>query len=310
MNSSNATTDCVLVIGMFDGVHAGHRALLAAAVSIASELDEPLPVHVLTFDPHPRHVIAGEAPNMLLSLDERRDRLEEAGAAFVDFVPFTSEFSEQTPERFFRDVVQSRCSARHVVVGANFRFGKKAAGDVELLRTLASAAGMTVTAATLTTEAGEVVSSSRIRGLVATGDVAAANELLDAPYMLDGTIVHGAKRGRELGYPTANLEHDPARLIPADGVYGGVAHVDGRQFIAAISVGTNPQFDTAGTAPRSVEAYLLDDTIGVDALYDLHMQLEFHTRVRGQATFPDLEALVARIDVDVAVVRERMTLTT
>jgi len=198
---------------------------------------------------------------MLVSLDERIDRLEEAGAAYVEVVPFTREFSEQTPEQFFHDIVLAHCGAKHVVVGANFRFGTKASGDVELLRQLAAEAGVTVTAAMLTTEAEEVVSSSRIRGLIATGDVAAANELLDAPYMLDGTIVHGAKRGRKLGYPTANLEHDSARLVPADGVYGGVAHVDGKSYIAAISVGTNPQFDTAGTAPRSVEAFLLDDTI-------------------------------------------------
>ena len=303
MKTSMTPNACVLVIGMFDGVHAGHRALLATAVSVGSELAEPLPVHVLTFHPHPRQVLAGEAPGMLVSLDERIDRLEEAGAAYVEVVPFTREFSEQTPEQFFHDIVLAHCGAKHVVVGANFRFGTKASGDVELLRQLAAEAGVTVTAAMLTTEAEEVVSSSRIRGLIATGDVAAANELLDAPYMLDGTIVHGAKRGRKLGYPTANLEHDSARLVPADGVYGGVAHVDGKSYIAAISVGTNPQFDTAGTAPRSVEAFLLDDTIGVDALYDLHMQLEFHERIRGQATFPDLDALIARIRADVTTVR-------
>lgn len=299
----------VVVIGMFDGVHSGHRALLDHARDVARAQEPALPVRVITFDPHPRAVLGGSAPGMLTSIDDRVTRLTASGASDVIVVEFTPEFSQMSPAEFVSDVVIGRAHAAHVVVGANFRFGVRASGDVHELTELCAQRNVTVTAVELATDHEEVVSSSRIRSLITVGDVSAADELLGWRYELDGTVVHGAKRGRELGYPTANLAHDPARLVPADGVYGGVAHVDDGTWVAAISVGTNPQFDPGGTAPRTVEAYLLDYDGGEDSLYDLHLTLEFHTRVRGQATFPDLDALIDRMRIDVAEISHSITLT-
>jgi riboflavin kinase/FMN adenylyltransferase len=294
----------VIAIGMFDGVHRGHRALLAAAAEVAARGEVAL--HALTFEPHPQELFAGAGPGMLCSVAQRVELLEAAGAERVHVQPFTHEFAALTPAQFVERVLRDQLHAAAVVVGSNFRFGSKAAGDVAALHELGAANGMAVHPQTLTAADGQPVSSTRIRALIAEGNVTDASALLQRPYELDGPVVRGAQRGRELGMRTANLEVDARRCIPADGVYGGIAEVDagehGSFHIAAISVGTNPQFTPGEGAPRTVEAHLLDLDAG-DILYDLPLRLEFHARVRGQATFSSIGELVERMHADVAEIR-------
>lgn len=293
----------VYAVGMFDGVHAGHRAMLALAQQAAHMIDPPSSLRVLTFHPHPRAVLAGVEPGLLCSLERRVSLLTEAGVEHVEVQSFTPEFSAMAPERFIDEYLIGRLHARSVVVGSNFRFGYRATGDVALLQTYGAAHGLDVQICDLAVDAGQVVSSSRIRDLLHTRDVATATRLLGRRYDIDGIVVHGARRGRELGYPTANLRVASDRLIPADGVYAGVAHVDHGEglttYVAAISIGTNPQFESAETAPRSIEAYLLDFP-GGDILYDLPMTIEFADFIRGQGTFPTVDALVDQMSADVA----------
>ncbi len=293
----------VYAVGMFDGVHAGHRAMLSLAQRAAHQTDPSSSLRVLTFHPHPRSVLAGVEPGLLCSLERRVSLLEAAGVEHVEVQSFTPEFSSMTPEQFIDDYLIRKLHARAVVVGSNFRFGHRAQGDVQLLQTYGARQNLDVHICDLAVDDGQVVSSSRIRDLLHTRDVATATRLLERRYDLDGTVVHGARRGRELGYPTANLRVASDRLIPADGVYGGVAHVDhgdGPQtYVAAISIGTNPQFESAETAPRSIEAYLLDFP-GGDILYDLPMTIEFASFIRGQGTFPTVDALISQMQHDVA----------
>lgn len=293
-------------VGMFDGVHAGHREMLAMAAAAAREHDPPLPLSVLTFHPHPRAVLAGSAPGMLTSLTRRIQLLEQLGVDHVEVQPFTPEFAAMTPQRFVSDYLVGHLQARSIVVGDNFRFGHRAAGDVSFLQQHGAELGLDVRVCDLAVDDGAVVSSSRIRDLLVTHEVQSAARLLGRDYELDGIVVRGAQRGRELGFRTANLRIAPDRLIPADGVYGGCAsfRFEGHavQRIAAISIGTNPQFDPGGTAPRSVEVHLLDFDED-DVLYDEELQVTFSRFVRGQATFRDVPALVEQIRADVATVR-------
>ncbi len=296
-------------IGMFDGVHAGHREMLSMAREAAVDRQPVLPLHVLTFHPHPRSVLTGSSPGLLCSLEQRIELLSQAGVAAVEVQAFTTEFAGTEPERFIDDFLVGKLHARVVVVGANFRFGHRARGDVDLLISRGHAAGIDVRVCDLRVDHGQVVSSSRIRDMLATRNVEGASRLLGRHYNLDGTVVHGARRGRTLGYPTANLDVPADRLIPADGVYAGIASVQtprgNEQYGAAISIGTNPQFDPGGTSPRSVEAYLLD-FVGEDALYGQHLQLEFSGFVRGQATFSTVDELVAQMDIDVERIRRHL----
>jgi riboflavin kinase/FMN adenylyltransferase len=298
--------DRVYAIGMFDGVHAGHRAMLALAEAATREQNPHSPLHVLTFHPHPRTVLAGAEPGLLCSLERRISLLEAAGVDHVEVQAFTTEFAAMSAERFIEHYLVERLRARAVVVGSNFRFGHEARGDVAMLAAHGSSVGIDVRICDLAVDAGQVVSSSRIRDLLLTRDVRTATRLLGRGYDLDGVVVHGARRGRELGYPTANLRVPSDRLVPADGVYAGRARTQTasgmQEWNAAISIGTNPQFDPAETAPRSIEAYLLDYS-GADELYDRHLTIEFVEFIRGQATFPSVDALVVQMQRDVDDVR-------
>lgn len=293
-----------IVVGMFDGVHRGHRQLVRSARQLAEARGVDL--EVLTFDPHPREVLAGAGPGMLCSLEQRVGLLEGLGVSRVHVQQFTRSFSQLTPEQFVEQVLVDRLRASAVIVGRNFRFGARASGDVTVLQELCAARGISVDVHDLVSDGGQAISSSSIRDLLAAGDVVAANALLGRPYELDGVVVHGARRGRELGMRTANLHWDERRVVCGDGVYAGTAEVDAGEFgqlhVAAISVGTNPQFNADGRAPRTVEAHLLDVDAG-DILYDLPMRIGFRQRIRGQETFSSLEGLVAQMRADVAEVR-------
>ena len=293
----------VVTIGVFDGVHLGHQRIVTGAAGGARELG--LPLAVVTFDPHPSEVIRpGTHPALLCSLRRRAQLLAESGADAVCVLQFTLEFSHLGPEEFVRAVLAERLRARQVVVGENFRFGYRAAGDLALLAELGEKYDFRAEGIPLLAQDGVITSSSEIRELVAAGDVAGAARGLGRPHRVEGVVVRGEQRGRALGVPTANLETAEHTAIPADGVYAGwlaSLDADGQEtarWPAAISVGTNPTFDGQH---RVVEAYALDrDDLD---LYGVHVAVDFTARLRGMVRFDSVDALVAQMRADIAEAR-------
>jgi len=283
----------VAILGNFDGVHRGHRAVIAAARARAGSGGT---VVAVTFDPHPIAVLRpGHEPALLTGFPRRSELLLEAGADEVVVLPFTTEFAAQPPAAFAR-LLREQVGADVVVVGANFRFGKGAAGNAEILAALGEDLGFEVDVVDLTgQEAGVPWSSSHARACIAEGDMRGAADVLGRPHRLDGVVRRGDARGRELGYPTANVEVDPRIAVPPDGVYAGYLTAGGSRYPAAISVGTNPQFDGR---ERRVEAY----AIGRDdlSLYDAPASVEFIAWLRGQEVFESVAALVSQMAQDVA----------
>ena len=229
----------VVVIGVFDGVHKGHQGLLTKATSIA----DGRKIIALTFDPHPTAIFAPDrAPTMLTTLPDRIELLKIHGADRVAVLKFTSDFAAMSPADFVKNILIDQLQASTVIVGKNFTYGYKAAGNVDSLAESGALHGFTVLAEDLNTGEGEVISSSRIRNLVTNGKVEDARLLLGRPHRLDGIVIHGEKRGRAIGYPTANLGNIQGQAIPADGVYAGWLTVGINHWPAAISIGTNPTF--------------------------------------------------------------------
>jgi riboflavin kinase / FMN adenylyltransferase len=290
----------VVTVGVFDGVHRGHQRIVARARAVASA--RQLPVVVVTFDPHPDEVIRpGSHPPLLVTVRRRVQLLGEQGCAAVCVLPFTLDFSRLGPDDFVRTVLADRLHARWVVVGENFRFGHRAAGDVPLLAELGEKYEFGAEGVPLLTEHGVTVSSSEIRDLLNAGDVASAARDLGRPHRVEGVVVRGHQRGRALGFPTANLETTPYPAVPADGVYAGwLASLDSdgwetARWPAAISVGTNPTFEGRD---RTVEAYALDrDDLD---LYGVHVAVDFAARLRGMVRFDSAAALVEQMYQDVA----------
>ena len=297
----------VVTVGVFDGVHRGHQRIVAQAQAAAARLR--LPVVVVTFDPHPDEVVRpGSHPPLLCSVRRRAQLLAGLGVSAVCVLPFTYEFSQLGPDEFVRAVLVDRLHAAHVVVGENFRFGHRAAGDVPLLADLGEKYDFTAEGVALLTDAGETITSSAIRALLAAGDITAAAADLGRPHRVEGVVVRGQQRGRALGFPTANLQTLPHTAIPADGVYAGwligldADGAESERWPAAISVGTNPTFDGR---ERTVEAYALDrDDLD---LYGRHMAADFVTRIRGQARFDSVPDLVAQMGRDVAQARDDLS---
>ncbi len=284
----------VATVGMFDGVHRGHRALLDRVAAEAAA--RAVPAAAVTFDRHPLTVLRpGSEPPLLTTLDRKVELLGEAGMEIVLVLEFTRELSEVTAEAFAAEVLFDRLAARAVVVGENFRFGHKAAGDPALLAELGRPRGVEVVAVGLHADGDQVVSSTRVRAELAAGDVAAAAASLGRPYAVEGEVVVGDRRGRPLlGVPTANLAVPAGIAIPGDGVYAGhlTDRADEGARPAAISVGTNPQFGT----DRRVEAHVLDFD---GDLYGHRVSVDFHHHLRDQATFPGVDELAAQIRADI-----------
>jgi len=284
----------VVVIGVFDGVHKGHQDVLTRAKALAG--DEK--VIALTFDPHPASIFAPDrAPTLLTILTDRIELLKIHNADQVAVIKFTPEFATMSPEDFVNKILIEQLGATTVVVGKNFTYGHKAAGNVT---TLAAHTEFETIALDLTPADAEVVSSTRIRKLITAGDVEKARELLTRPHRLDGIVVHGEKRGREIGYPTANLGDLDNQCIPSDGVYAGWLTVGIDRWPAAISIGTNPTF--VGVRARQVEAYALDQT-DLD-LYSKRATIEFGWRLRDTLAFDGLEPLLVQMAKDCAKARE------
>lgn len=298
---------CVVTIGVFDGVHRGHAQLIAAATRAAAE--RGVPSVLMTFDPHPSEVVRpGTHPPQLATLHRRADLAQEMGIDVFCVVPFTAALAAKSPEEFAHEVLVEQLHAAEVVVGDNFTFGHKAAGDVAKLRELGERFGFEVTAVSLFGEHAVTFSSTYIRSCVAAGDVELATEALGRPHRVEGVVVHGEKRGRDLGFPTANVAASTYAAIPGDGVYAAWFTVQrsgrvprgmtiGERYPAAVSVGTNPTFSGQN---RTVEAYVLD----VDAdLYGQHVAVDFVSRIRGMETYDGVDSLVEAIGNDVAVTR-------
>ena len=289
----------VVTIGAFDGVHRGHQRDLARATEIARQLD--LPAVVVTFDPHPDEVTRpGSHPAALNSARRRAQLLGGEGIDAVCVLPFTLEFSRLDPDEFVRTVLVDGLHAVTVVVGEDFRFGHKAAGDVGLLAKLGEKYDFTAEGLPLLVADGQTISSSAIRNMLAAGDVAGAAMALGRPHRVEGTVIRGHQRGRDMGFPTANLESPAHTAIPADGIYAGWLSLldaqgrDAERWPAAISIGTNPTF---GENVRTVEAYALDrDDLD---LYGVHAAIDFTHRLRGTQRFDSVEALVEQMRRDV-----------
>ncbi|MCD9144005.1 MULTISPECIES: bifunctional riboflavin kinase/FAD synthetase [Streptomyces] len=295
----------VVTIGSYDGVHRGHQLIIGRAVERARELG--VPSVVVTFDPHPSEVVRpGSHPPLLAPHHRRAELMAELGVDAVLILPFTAEFSKLSPADFVVKVLVDKLHAKLVVEGPNFRFGHRAAGDVEFLKELGATYdyGVEVIDLYVTGEAGGGLpfSSTLTRRLVAEGDVAGAMEILGRPHRVEGVVVQGAQRGRELGYPTANVETLPHTAIPADGVYAGWLVVGEEAMPAAISVGTNVQFDAT---ERTVEAYAIDRT-DLD-LYGLHVAVDFLAYLRGMEKFESIEALLLCMAGDVKRARDLVT---
>ena len=296
--------ESVVTIGVFDGVHRGHQRIVERAAQVGKQ--RGLPVVVITFDPHPDEVTRpGSHPPFLSSARRRAELLSGLGADAVCVLPFTLEFSRLAPDDFVRTVLVERMHAAVVVVGEDFRFGHKAAGDVQLLAKLGEKYEFTTEGMPLLVADGTTLSSTSIRQMLAEGDVAAAAKALGRPHRVEGVVVRGHQRGRALGFPTANLETPPHTAIPADGIYAGwLASLDdeGRdvqRWPAAISIGTNPTF---GEGEQTVEAYALDRT-DLD-LYGVHAAIDFAARLRGTLRFDSVDALVEQMHRDVDQARE------
>jgi len=284
----------VIAIGIFDGVHAGHQQI----IDIAKHQGD---VTVMTFDPHPASVIAPErTPTQLINVKDRIQLLKKAGATAVEVVNFNKEFSQLSPDQFIEDIIVGRFAAEHVVIGENFNFGYKAQGTPKYLSEVGPKYGFGVSIVKLQEDRGSTISSSRIRNLIIDGQIDRANELLTRNFYLKVLVIHGEKRGREIGYPTANIGLSSLATIPADGVYAGWLSVGANRWPAAISIGTNPTFP--GVRGRQVEAYALDQ-VGLE-LYDQEGKIEFGYRLRDTLKFDGLAPLLEQMKKDCDKARE------
>ena len=297
---------CVVTIGVFDGVHRGHQQLIGRARERARELGD-LPTVLITFDPHPSEVLRpGSHPAQLTTLTRRAELVAELGVDAFWVLPFTHDFAHVAPAEFVHELLVDRLHASAVVVGRNFTYGYKAAGDVAELHRLGQRFGFEAIGLDLVADGdrGRTVtfSSTYIRSSIAAGDVEAAADALGRPHRVEGVVVRGDQRGRELGYPTANVAATEHAAIPADGVYAGWFVRPGpdggeERLPTAVSVGTNPTF--SGQV-RTVEAFVLDHT---EDFYGQRVGVDFVGKVRGMARFDSIEELITAMDGDVATTR-------
>ncbi|MDP9018111.1 MAG: riboflavin biosynthesis protein RibF [Candidatus Eremiobacteraeota bacterium] len=284
----------VVAIGFFDGFHRGHQTIIREL----RMLRKPgFRTGVLTFANHPSSFLrAGSEPDLITTPQERIDLLAQAGIEECFFIPFDERIATLSPQAFVDDVLVAQIHARAVVVGANFRFGKGRAGDTTLAREALAAYDVPFLAVENSVDAGERISSTRIRKLILDGDIEQAETLLGHAFVLRGEVQLGAGRGHDLGFPTANLAHSPQKLLPRDGVYSGVARHDGRDYATLVSIGTNPTFDGS---KRTIEAWLRDFHA---TIYGEQLALRDLRFVREQIRYDSAEALLAQMQRDLSAV--------
>ena len=286
-----------VTIGKFDGIHLGHQQLIAETIESAE--DHSLIPVVVTFDRHPHSVLSpGTEPQALIGQTQKTELLAEAGIELVLNLPFDEYLSKLTPEEFVRTVLIDALQARVVTIGEGFRFGVDQQGDVETLRELGLQFGFSVRVIPHYLVDGEIVSTSRIRGLLLEGNVREAAKLLGRSHSTQGVIEHGLKIGRQIGFPTANMSRAAEGFLPLDGVYAGWLYADGERYMAALSVGINETFEAV---PRLLEAHVIDIQ-GLD-LYGKVINVEYVDFVRPSAKFDGVESLVAEINNDLDKIR-------
>ncbi|MBN1426577.1 riboflavin biosynthesis protein RibF [Candidatus Fermentibacteria bacterium] len=291
-------TGCAVSVGVFDGVHRGHQEIIRLLAGQAAR--RSIPSVVLTFDPHPRPEAIAQEGGLLLSPDERGALLRALGVQWVVVLRFTESIKTMPAERFFHEVLLARLGARVVIVGPTHHFGYGGTGEATLLRRLGAAAGVDVVIAPETASNGLTISSRRIRSYLAAGRVVEAADGLGRPYRLDGTVVRGSGIGRELGFPTANLEAASGRIIPGDGVYGCVAHLDEGRFPAVVNIGFAPTIRGLRPKQRRVEVHLIDHDA---VLYSRSIGISFFVRIREERRFVGAEDLRQQIAEDVGRIR-------
>lgn len=291
-----------VTIGKFDGVHLGHRSVIDAVDRAA--LERGLTSVALTFDRNPLALLRPElCPISITSNNQKQELLADAGVDAMLMLEFTDELSHESPEDFVTGTLVDGLHAKLVFVGETFRFGHRGAGTTETLRELGALHGFEVVPVEEFEVDGAAVSSTRVRDLLDAGDIDGAALLLGRLPSIRGLVVHGLERGRQLGYPTANLSPDLEGFIPADGVYAAWLKVDGKRMPAAVSIGNNPTFD--GVPDKQVEAHVLDATLD---LYDRVVELEFVAYIRGMRKFSGPDALAAQMAGDELDIREILRL--
>jgi riboflavin kinase/FMN adenylyltransferase len=280
-----------VTVGVFDGVHHGHRMILGRLVAA------PFPSTVLTFDPHPAEVLSpGTNPRLITTVEERIELMRGVGVDSVGVLDL-SEIRHLEPEQFVTQVLVAKLGVRLIVVGSDFQFGRDRAGDSEFLRQAGEAHGFDVDVVDLV-ESGRVISSSRVRHLIEEGEVATAATLLGSRYRLSNVVVPGDQRGKAMGFPTANLEPPARKVIPGNGIYAAFAHAGAEPLAAAVNVGVRPTF---GGTKTLIEAFILDFDRDI---YGSVLELEFVERLRPELEFASVEALVEAMNEDVARVRQ------
>jgi riboflavin kinase/FMN adenylyltransferase len=285
----------VVAIGFFDGFHRGHRAIVREALRRRRPGERTA---VLTFREHPAKFLRpGTEPPLIATLEERINAFARAGVDETYVLTFDASIASLAPDQFLDETLVGRIGARVMVVGANFRFGNKRAGDVAFAQAHLRERGREMVPVPNELDGGERVSSTRVRAAIATGDLEGADRMLGAPYTVRGAVSFGAGRGHDLGYPTANIAVPPGKLLPPDGVYRITGRHDGRDYPGLVSIGTNPTFDGA---TRTVEAWLLDFN---GALYGEELALRDFRFVRAQQRFDSVDELIAQMQLDAATVK-------
>ncbi len=292
---SRAAHALVVAVGFFDGFHRGHRAIIRELLQLRQPGERAA---VVTFSNHPStYLRPGQDPPLIATLEERVNSFARAGLDEAFVLPFDAALATLAPAEFLDETLVGRIGARAMVVGQNFRFGAKRAGDIAYAAAHLEERGLTFVAVANEDDGGERVSSTRVRAAIATGDLTTADRLLGAAYSVRGRVVLGFGRGHDLGFPTANIDVPSSKMLPPDGVYSIVARHDGREYRGLVSIGTNPTFDGER---RTVEAWLMDF---FGSLYGEELALRDFRFLRGQLRFDSVEALLTQMRADAATVR-------
>lgn len=295
---SESLKPTVVTIGKFDAIHLGHQELLRETIEIAEE--HMLVPAVVTFDRHPSELLnPGHAPQPVIGANQKKELLDQAGIELMVALAFDDSLAQLSPEDFVSEVLVEGLNAKVVIIGDGFRFGAEAKGDVGLLKELGEQYGFTVRVMAPVEIDGAIVSTSRVRELLLTGEVAAVARLLGRRHATTGMVEHGLKIGREIGFPTANMARDSEGFLPRDAVYAGWLYADGERYMAALSVGINETFTAV---PRLIEAHVIGVT-GLD-LYDKLVTVEYVEFIRLAAKFNGVEDLVAEINRDLEKIKE------
>jgi riboflavin kinase / FMN adenylyltransferase len=285
----------VVTIGNFDGCHIGHQKIFQRVKAHAAKTSGVTVVY--TFNPHPASVVKGVTPQLIFTLEEKIEAVRCLGMDYLVIAPFTRELADTEPEKFMEDTIVKRIGAQGIVVGHDFVFGKKAMGDIPFLKRMGSRMGFFVECVDPVRYEGSVVSSTLIRKLILSGDVAGASALMKFPFRIHGPVVHGMSRGKGLGFPTANVKPDK-ELIPAYGVYAVYIYLGDRKLQGVVNIGNNPTFGDMGT---SIEAFIFDLD---EDIYGLEITVEFVEHIRGEIKFADKQYLIDQIEADCKMARQ------